>query len=416
MPMALSSAGRRILLGAACLLFGAFYLYWAGRTYVASRLGEQDQRPALEQAVELEPWNARYRHRLGRYLLFADQDVSAALEHLRAAVRFNPHEARYWLDLATANQVAGNQAEQRRAIEQAIAAEPTTPTVAWEAANFFLVQGETQAALRQFRVVLEHDPNEAFQALELCWRVTGNAELLLDQVLPPRADIHLALLDLLALKNQEQAASLVWSRLLALKQRIESKRVLPYVQYLLNNRKAERAAEVWRQLPALSPEVAAYIPDDNLVVNGGFEQEILNYGFDWRSDPRPNVRVAIDTTEFHSGGRSLFVEFDGQGGGEPGVYQLVPVQPNTHYEFLGYVRSEAIESASGPRFALQDAYDATSYVLTDELLGTTPWRQHTASFLTGPETTLLLLKLARTPEQALIKGKIWVDDLRLTQR
>lgn len=416
MPMALASPGRRILLGAACVLFAAFYLYWAGRTFLASRLGEQERRPALERAVQLEPWNARYRHRLGMYLLFADQDVSGALEHLRAAVQLNPHEAGYWLDLATANQVAGNQAEQRRAIEQAISVEPTTPTVAWEAANFFLVQGDTQAALRQFRVVLEHDPNAAFQALELCWRVTGNAELLLDQVLPPRADVHFVLLDLMALKNKEQAARLVWSRLLALKQRIDPKRVLPYLQYLLDNRRADLASEVWRQLPALSPEVAAYIPDDNLVVNGGFEQEILNYGFDWRSDPRPNVRVAIDTTEFHSGGRSLFVEFDGRGGGEAGVYQLVPVKPNTHYEFLGYLRSEAIESASGPRFVLEDAYEGTSYAAMDEMLGTTSWRQHTAGFQTGPQTTLLLLKLARAPEQALIKGKVWVDDVQLRQR
>ena len=34
----------------------------------------------------------------------------------------------------------------------------STPELAWEAGNFYLVQGDTDKALREFRVVMESDP------------------------------------------------------------------------------------------------------------------------------------------------------------------------------------------------------------------------------------------------------------------
>ena len=71
----------------------------------------------------------------------------AALRPYRAAVHLNPHSARYWFDLASAYQVLGDTSNQTSALEHAIAADPTTPDVAWEAANFYLVQGENEKAL-----------------------------------------------------------------------------------------------------------------------------------------------------------------------------------------------------------------------------------------------------------------------------
>ena len=84
-------------------------------------------------------------------------DPQPAIESLRSAVALNPHDARYWLDLAAAYQVTGDVNGQRSALDQALAAEPTAPNVAWEAANFFLVDGDIDRALREFRVVIEND-------------------------------------------------------------------------------------------------------------------------------------------------------------------------------------------------------------------------------------------------------------------
>ena len=68
-----------------------------------------------------------------------------------------------------------------------------------------------------------------------------------------------------------------------------------------------------------------------------------------------------------------------------------------------------------PRFAIVDAYTNSSYVLTDDTLGTSPWRLQQARFQTGPNTNLLLLKIVRQPAGPLIRGKLWIDDLKLVE-
>ena len=91
------------------------------------------------------------------------------------------------------------------------------------------------------------------------------------------------------------------------------------------------------------------------------------------------------------------------------------MRPNTDYEFSAESRTEDIDTASGPRFAIADAYTNSSYVLTDDTLGTTPWRLQQARFQTGPNTNLLLLKIVRDPARPLIRGKLWIDDVRLVE-
>jgi len=55
-------------------------------------------------------------------------------------------------------------------------ADPTTPDVAWEAANFYLVQGDDAKALREFRVVLQNEPTLADPAIQFCWRINPDVD------------------------------------------------------------------------------------------------------------------------------------------------------------------------------------------------------------------------------------------------
>ena len=112
-----------------------------------------------------------------------------------------------------------------------------------------------------------------------------------------------------------------------------------------------------------------------MIVNGGFEQNLLDGGFDWWYESKPHVTLAIDTNEFHSGTRSLSVAFDGQSASEAGISEFIPAKPNTEYEFSAEFKAEELETASGPRFAIADAYTGASYVLTDDVMGTNPWRE-----------------------------------------
>src|SRR5580700_1411130 len=417
MRMELRSRLRRFSFAAACFLIVAVYLQFTLRAFLAAHLAATPDSSNLNKAIRLEPSNAEYRELLGRNLALSGASLDEAISDYRTAIHFDPYEARYWLDLAGAYQVAGRTNEEGESIEHAVEADPTTPHVAWEAANFFLVQGDHEKALRHFRVVLANDPEMVDSALQLCWRATGDANQILEQALPPRPDLYLSFLCLLVSKQEVAAAENVWSHLIGLQQTFPTKLAFPYFRLLIAKQEVTAAQAAWQQLATVSPSLQAYLPSrENLIVNGGFEENVLDGGFDWWDQSNPHATLAIDTDEFHGGTRSLSVTFDGQNPPEAGIVQFIPVRPNTEYEFSAECRSEELETASGPRFAITDAYTNAPYVLTDDSLGTNPWRLQEARFQTGPDTHLLLLKIVRQPAAPLIRGKLWIDDLRLVEK
>jgi hypothetical protein len=151
-------------------------------------------------------------------------------------------------------------------------------------------------------------------------------------------------------------------------------------------------------------------------VDGGLEKAFLNGGFDWRYSATGPVQLSVDTSEFHGGNRALRMMFQGPAVSDAGILEYIPVHPNIDYRFRAYTKAEEIESASGPRVAVLDAFSGEPYVLTDDSLGSTGWRQQSADFHTGANASLLIVTIRRVPGNALIKGKFWIDDLSLVQR
>jgi tetratricopeptide (TPR) repeat protein len=417
MLIELRSPLRKFSFAGACFVLVGLYLHLALRAYLASHLAATPDLSNLNKAIRLEPSNAEYRELLGLSLALSGANLDDAIADYRTAVHLNPYVARYWLDLAGAYQMAGNTSEQERSVEQAVEADPTTPHVAWEAANFFLVQGDQERALRNFRVVLANDPEAVDSALQLCWRATGDANLMLDRALPRRPDLYLSFLRLLISKQEVAAAENVWNHLIALNQEFSTGLAFPYFRFLIAKQEVAAAQTAWQQLAGVNRSLQPYLPSrENLVVNGGFEENVLNGGFDWWYESNAHTALAIDTSDFFNGTRSLSITFDGQNPGDAGIFQFIPVKPNTDYEFSAESRSEELETASGPRFAITDAYNNTSYVLTDDVMGSNPWRLQQARFHTGPNTNLVLLKIVRQPAAPLIRGKLWIDDLRLVEK
>src|SRR6202045_2612896 len=415
-PIELRSPLRKVSFAGVCLVLVGLYLYPALRAYLASHLATTPTLSNLNQATRLEPSNAEYRELLGRNLALLGANLNDAIASYRTAVHLNPYAARYWLDLAGAYQVAGRTSEQEQSVEHAVEADPTTPHVAWEAANFFLVQGDQEKALRYFRVVLANDPDAVDLALQLCWRATGDANRILDQALPRRPDLYLSFLRLLVNRQEAAAAENVWNHLIALNQEFSKKLAFPYFRLLIAKQEVAAAQTAWQQLAGVDHSLQPYLPSrENLIVNGGFEENVLNGGFDWWYESIAHAALAIDPSEFYSGTRSLSVTFDGLNPADAGILQFIVVKPNTGYEFSARSRTEDIQSASGPRFSIVDAYTNASYVLTDDLLDTNPWHEQRARFQTGTNTNLVLLRIVRQPGVPLIRGKLWIDDLRLVE-
>jgi Flp pilus assembly protein TadD len=417
MQIELRSPLRKFSFAAACFAVVALYLQFALRAYLAAHLAAAPDLSNLNKATRLEPSNAEYRELLGRALALSGASLDEAISDYRTAIHLDPYQARYWLDLAEAYHVAGRTSDAGESVEHAVEADPTTPHVAWAAANFFLVQGDQEKALRNFHIVLANDPEAVDRALQLCWRATGDANRILDQALPRRPDLYLSFLRLLTYKQEVSAAENVWNHLIALNQEFSPKLAFPYFRLLIAKQEVAAAQTAWQQLAGVDHSLQPYLPSrENLIVNGGFEENVLNGGFDWWYESNAHAALAIDTSEFYSGTRSLSVTFDGLNPADSGILQFVVVKPNTGYAFSAQTRTEDIQSASGPRFSIVDAYTNASYVLTDDLLDTNPWHEQRARFQTGTNTNLVLLRIVRQPGVPLIRGKLWIDDLRLVEK
>lgn len=404
----------RIALLVVALAAAGSYLRAASRAYRALRWAENTTPESLKTALQLEPSNAEFRYRSGRYSLLA-QDFPAAVADFQAAIALNPYDARYWLDLASADLAGDDLPAAQRALARAVDADPTTPEVVWQAANYELVQGNTDQAVRRFHDLVEHDHASLLAVLNVCWRATGDPELIAEKVLPARADSHFNFIRFLENKNQPEAAAKVWSHLIALQQPFPAALAFPYFDYLISRGDVARVSEAWGQLATVSPEFRAYVPGDNQIVNGGFELDLLNGGLDWRYLPRPEVTVIIDINQAHSGNRSLAITYTGAPE-DAGVFQFVPVRANTHYEFSGFMMAEDLETVSPPRFSLLGLRGNQRYVLTEGVSGSGGWQQLEGEFTTGPEDDLLLLRVVRSPSQRLIRGKVWVDDVKLVAK
>ncbi len=416
MRIELRSPLRRFCFAGACLTAVGVYLALAGRAYLAAHLAAKPDLPNIQRAIWLEPANAEYRAFLGGLFALSGGRPDEAIANFQIAVHLNPYESQYWLDLAEVYQVAGRTDEQAESVEQAVKADPTTPNVAWVAANLFLVQGNLGKALPYFRTVLANDPDSVDDALRLCWRASGDTNQIFEQALPRRTDIYLRFLNLLVSKQEVVPAENDWDHLIGLRQSFPPKLAFPYFRLLIGKQEITAAKTAWQQLAQVNREIQPYLASrENLIVNGGFEENLLNGGFDWSYESNPHAALAIDTDQFYDGTRSLSVTFDGRNAPDAGIAQLIPVKPDTEYEFSAESRTQDIDSASGPRFAIADAYTNFSYVLTDDLLGTNPWHKQQAQFHTGPSTNLLVLKVIRQPPAPLIRGKLWIDDVRLVE-
>jgi len=406
---------KRLALGTAAFLC-LIYWFLAGRLFVASVFADKPELASLQRAVRLDAGNAEYRNHVGRYYALVARDPGAAIEPYRAAVALNPHSARYWFDLASAYQVLGDVSNQTWALEHAIEADPTTPDVAWEAANFYLVQGDNDKALREFRVVLENEPSLSNLAIQFCWRINPDVDMLLQNVVPAKPHAYLAFLDLLMGKQETAATAKVWSALMATSQKFELRYVYDYLQYLLNHTDVDQARLVWQQA-APRFGLSSYLPTrNNLIVNGDFGLDVLNGGFDWIYQKQRSVTLTLDPSDFHSGHRSLLITFDGPGVDDAGIRQFVAVQPNTTYQFSAYYKSGEIEGAGGPHFTLQDVYTRAVVYDSDELKEPGFWKSATGEFTTGENCKLLVLHIRRLPESSPIRGKLWVDDFRLVAK
>ena len=416
MKISINTPVRKRLTAAVAGIAATAYLALAASQFVASRLGDRVELRSLEWASRLDPGNAAYRNHVGRYYDLVGRDPVSAVGYYKAAVQLNPHSARFWFDLASVYQILGETSNQAKALEHAIQADSMTPDVAWEAGNLYLVQGENDKALHEFRTVIANDPSLVQSAIQFCWRITPDVDAMLRDVVPARANAYAAFLELLESKGDSVGGVKVWNALMQTHESFEPRYAYGYVRFLIDHKLVEDAVLAWEQITSRFG-LNAYRPSqENLIVNGNFNFDVLNAGFDWQYQKQSSVQLTLDPSEFYAGRRSLQITFDGPGISEAGIYQLIAVQPNTTYDFTAYYKNPEMDGAGGPHFTIQDMYAKTVYYESDELKNTDFWKSAYGEFTTSRDCKLIVLHIRRLPAGAAIRGKLWVDDFHLLRK
>jgi tetratricopeptide (TPR) repeat protein len=416
MTISFNTAVRKRAVAAVGILLAVAYIGFAASQFLATWMGSKTEFAYLKRATWLDRGNADYQDHLGRYYDLVLRDPASAVGYYKRAVELNPHSARYWFDLAGSYQILGDTTGQAGALERAIQADATTPDVAWEAANFYLVQGENDKALREFRVVIANDPSLLASALQFCWRIEPDVDALLSDVVPARADAYTSFLDLLQTKGETAGTFKVWSALMQTREPFEARYAYAYIRYLIMHKEVDQAVLAWQQMASRFGLSSYLSSSGNLVVNGSFNLTVLNAGFDWQYQKQSSVGLTLEDTDSHGGRRSLQISFDGPGIADAGFYQLVAVQPNTTYDFTAYYKNSEMEGAGGPHFTIQDMYSQAIYYESEELLDAGFWKSANGEFTTAPDCKLVVLHIRRLPAGSPIRGKLWVDDFHLVKK
>jgi tetratricopeptide (TPR) repeat protein len=403
--------GRRFAVWFLFFLGTAAYIALTATQFLAQQFSQIPRASFLRKAIKLDPSNAEYRESMGRFELLVQQSPDDALPWLQAATALNPSNSGYWLDRGIAEHQIGDFDGVRKSLDRVNATNSHSSDVAWQAANLYLSQGELEPAFRQYRRVLESESALIPQTLQICWRIRPDIGFLLQNVVPASTDEPF--LSFLVSNGESNAAAKVWERIVLLQQPVERRYLFDYLRFLFNRHDPVQASRVWQEAANLS-DLAAYQPsEENLLVNADFNLGILNNGFDWIYQKSSAILLAIDPDESHSGSRSLRIVFQGPGIEDAGIRQLVSVDPDTEYVFSGYYKATEMDGAGAPEFAIQDVYSGAKLFMSDDLRDTSSWEGVSGSFTTGPNTHLLVLRIARVPADRPIRGKLWIGSLKL---
>jgi hypothetical protein len=418
----LSSSTQRRLVLAFALACAALLPYFSIRNAFAAHYADLQTLQGYEQATRLEPTDSQNWHLLGRYWQYnlEDTDTSRAIEAYAVASSLNPRSADIWSDLGAAYEAEGNMAAARGAFLRAKSAYPLSAEISWQYGNFFLRQGETDAAFLEMRRAVQTEPKRGAEALSRALIAEPNIGLVIDRVLPPLTEAYTtAIFDQVSEGHTANAVQ-IWNRLAALHPKVPLETYTFYlVTALLREKQVAEAQRVWKQAADFAGLGNLPSPAGSVLWDGGFESGVFGVGFAWAlPGGAQGVQFSLDTREKHSGNHSLRLLFNGRYNvGLNGPCAEVPVHPSTSYSFSAWVRTLSITTEQGIRFQLRPigTLDVPP-VVTNDLRGTQPWTRIEIPWSSGKNMQEMQVCVARLPSQEAddkIQGMAWVDDVAL---
>ena len=186
----------------------------------------------------------------------------------------------------------------------------------------------------------------------------------------------------------------------------EAKKVLPYINLLINSRRITAAARIWQK----------YFPADTLLYNGTFSEPVVNSGFGWRIGYRKKVAVSFSS---NNGTPELYLHFSGLDNiNYAHTRQYVALPPGHNYSLSGKMRSKGISTDQKPFIEIAGVNCKMPIVSTDMVEEDQDWTPFTLTFTVPDACEAVQIRIRRKPSKNidnLIKGDFRVKDLSLQE-
>ncbi len=379
----------------------------------------------LERAVEIDPGNPEPRFLLG----MAYRDLpgfgspSLAMEQLSAAVRLNPYQWRYRLELGRAQELLGDLDGAEVSLAESVRLNPTSGAYRWRLANLQLRRGEIAAAVQQIGDSLELDPRLHQPALALLVK-SGAGIAAIDAVWPDNRDARLELLR--ALSDGRVSTEPVpveeldsqWRRVASMQPAPGLKETRPYLAHLLERGETGLARDRWIEINGLNGQRdAEFESRENLIWNGSFELALSGAPLGWQTGATPGVTVDRAEPVGKTNRIALELEFDGsQNLSFARVQQQVVVDGGVEHTLSYSVRSQDVSTDQGLFVEVVPGGGGRPLFVGPMVLGSADWQTQTGTFHVPAETSTLLVRLRRNKSRQIdsrIQGTVWLDGFRL---
>ena len=347
--MTQNSPGRIVWVATAAILIPLFVLTAAGsmRLAVADYSCRRETLPGVEKAVDLEPDSAAYRARLAAML--RESDPPASLRALARAVALNPWDSESWIELGLRAEAAGDRQGAERDL---LAAERVDKLYSprWSLANFYFRSGELEKFWYWAKRAVEIAPDDLAPLYALCWRVTGDGELIEGKLGLANSDAEAGYLAYLTGQGRAEPMIHAARYLLARNREADVPVLLAACDRLIGDNRPRQALEIWNGLAVRQRIPYPVLQNGQSVANSDFRTVPSPRGFDWHL---PDVYGV--TSSPGDGSAGLRLTFSGR---EPEycdvLTAILPVAENSNYELQYLYVTSGIAPGAGPRWHITD--------------------------------------------------------------
>ncbi len=400
-----------------CMLGIVFFVKWCLANVIASNANFGE---LAELALSLAP-NDPQTHYTSAVLLertFSSDDLPKSLAEYEQATALAPNDFRTWRALGKVRSRSGDASSAELAFRKALELAPNYSENRWILGNHLLRQGKTTEAFIEIRRAAESDPVFVNPTAVTAWQIFGGDLQNINQYIGDSASVKSALAVLLAKEKRFDEAMNKWNSLPAEQKKTTFKENGDALfNQLLEAKKYRDALLVQSEIGGTGEQSFAV----GEILNGNFETDVKMTGaslFDWQIEEGVQPQIGVDNSQKSGGNRSLVIVFNSATGRDFRKFsQTIAVEAGKKYGFEMFYKSE-LKTAATVYWEITNVSDGKILALTPPISAASDWTNLRTEFTVPQNTEAVVVRLAReTCKNTLcpISGRVWFDDLRLTQ-